>query len=135
MVDDGVLLQQDGSLLAGWSFRGPYMMSASASEMEALSARLNQVLRLGSGWMLCCDAIRTRAPGYPEEGAFPDLVMQIVDDERREQFMAEGAHFESEYFLTLTHLPARHLLDKHRSKWKAKFVAGRTSYLELKPAR
>lgn len=106
IVDDGVLLQQDGSLHAGWSFRGPDMMSASASEMEALSARLNQVLRLGSGWMLCCDAIRTRAPGYPEAGAFPDLITQIVDDERREQFMAEGAHFESEYFLTLTYLPS-----------------------------
>ena len=71
IIDDGILLQQDGSLLAGWSFRGPDMMSASASEMEALSARLNQVLRLGSGWMISCDAIRTMAPGYPERGRFP----------------------------------------------------------------
>ncbi len=105
LVDDGILLQQDGSLLAGWSFRGPDMMSASASEMEALSARLNQILRLGSGWMICCDAIRTRAPGYPPPGAFPDAITRIIDDERREQFMAEGAHFESNYFLTLTYLP------------------------------
>lgn len=105
LIDDGILLQQDGSLLAGWSFRGPDMMSASASEMEALSARLNQILRLGSGWMLCCDAIRTRAPGYPEAGAFPDSITHIIDDERREQFMAEGAHFESKYFLALTYLP------------------------------
>ncbi len=105
LVDDGILLQQDGSLLAGWSFRGPDMMSASASEMEALSARLNQILRLGSGWMICCDAIRTRAPGYPPPGAFPDAITRIIDDERREQFMAEGVHFESNYFLTLTYLP------------------------------
>jgi type IV secretion system protein VirB4 len=105
IIDDGILLQQDGSLLAGWSFRGPDMMSASASEMEALSARLNQVLRLGSSWMISCDAIRTMAPGYPERGAFPDAITRMVDDERREQFMAEGAHFESEYFLTLTYLP------------------------------
>ena len=105
LIEDGILLQQDGSLLAGWSFRGPDMMSASAAEMEALSARLNQILRLGSGWMLCCDAIRTRAPGYPDAGSFPDVITQIIDDERREQFMAEGAHFESEYFLTLSYLP------------------------------
>ena len=105
LVEDGILLQQDGSLLAGWSYRGPDMMSAAAAEMDGLSARLNQALRLGSGWMVQCDAIRSRAPGYPECGAFPDPVTRVIDDERRQQFMEEGAHFESEYFLTLTYLP------------------------------
>ncbi len=105
LIENGILLQQDGSLLTAWSFRGPDMMSASASEMSALNARLNQCLRLGSGWMVQCDAVRTRAPGYPEDGAFPDPVTKVVDVERRQQFMAEGAHFESEYFLSLTYLP------------------------------
>ncbi len=105
LVEDGILLQQDGSLLAGWSYRGPDMMSAAAAEMDALSARLNQVLRLGSGWMMQCDAIRSCAPGYPDSDAFPEPVTRVIDDERRQQFMAEGAHFESEYFLTLTYLP------------------------------
>src|SRR5215217_1698776 len=105
LIEDGILLQQDGSLLTAWSFCGPDMMSASASEMSALSARLNQCLRLGSGWMVQCDAVRTRAPGYPEDGAFPDPVTKVVDVERSQQFMAEGAHFESEYFLSLTYLP------------------------------
>ncbi len=72
LIEDGVLLQQDGSLLTGWTYRGPDMMSAAASEMDALSARLNSVLRLGSGWMIQCDAIRSMAPGYPRHGAFPD---------------------------------------------------------------
>ena len=105
LIDDGILLQQDGSLLAGWTYRGPDMMSSPPSEMDALSARLNSVLKLGSGWMLQCDAIRTEAPGYPRNGAFPDPVTQVIDDERRQQFMAEEAHYESEYFLTLTYLP------------------------------
>src|SRR6202041_3127127 len=105
LIDDGILLQQDGSVLAGWSYRGPDMMSAAAPEMDALSARLNSVLRLGSGWMVQCDAIRSRAPGYPEQGAFPDPVTRVIDDERRQQFMQEGAHYESEYFLALTYLP------------------------------
>src|ERR1039458_10301936 len=47
IIDDGILLQQDGSLLAGWTYRGPDMMSASAAEMDALSARLNSAMRLG----------------------------------------------------------------------------------------
>jgi type IV secretory pathway VirB4 component len=105
MIEDGVLLQQDGALLTVWTYHGPDMMSAAAAEMDALSARLNSVLRLGSGWMVQCDAIRSMAPGYPERGAFPDPITRTIDDERREQFMQEGAHFESEYFLTLTFLP------------------------------
>jgi type IV secretion system protein VirB4 len=105
MLDDGILLQQDGSLLAVWSFRGPDMASATHAEMAALSARLNNILRLGSGWMLQCDAIRSRTPEYPKQGAFPDIATRIIDDERRQQFTAEGMHFESEYFLCLTYLP------------------------------
>lgn len=105
LIDDGILLQQDGSLLAAWSFRGPDMASATHAEMAALSARLNGILRLGSGWMIQCDAIRSLAPDYPDQGAFSDTATRIIDDERREQFMAEGSHYESQYFLTLTYLP------------------------------
>jgi type IV secretion/conjugal transfer VirB4 family ATPase len=105
LVEEGILLQQDGSLLAAWSFRGPDMASATHAEMAALSARLNNILRLGSGWMIHCDAIRTKAPDYPSEGAFPDTITRIIDAERREQFTAQGTHFDSDYFLTLTYLP------------------------------
>ena len=105
LIEDGILLQQDGSLLAGWSYRGPDMHSATHSEMSALTMRLNSILRLGSGWMLNADLIRSRAPGYPEQGYFPQTVTRVIDDERRQQFMDEGAHYESEYFLSLTYLP------------------------------
>jgi type IV secretion system protein VirB4 len=105
LIEDGILLQQDGSLLAAWSYRGPDMHSATHAEMHALTMRLNSVLRLGSGWMLHADLIRSRAPGYPDPGAFPHAVTRVIDAERRQQFMDEGAHFESEYFLTLTYLP------------------------------
>ena len=105
LIDDGVMLLQDGALSAAWSFRGPDMASATNSEMAALSARLNFTLKLGTGWMIQCDAIRSRAPEYPDQGAFPDPITILIDRERRQQFSAEGAHFESEYFLSLTYLP------------------------------
>ncbi len=105
LIEDGILLQQDGSLLAAWSYRGPDMHSATHEEMAALTARLNSAIRLGSGWMLHSDLIRSRAPGYPEQGHFPHVVTRVIDDERRQQFMEEGAHYESEYFLALTYLP------------------------------
>jgi type IV secretion system protein VirB4 len=105
LVDDGVMLLQDGGLMAAWAFRGPDMAAATHAEMAALSARLNSTLKLGTGWMIQCDAIRSRAPEYPDLGAFPDPVTTVIDEERRQQFSAEGAHFESDYFLTLTYLP------------------------------
>jgi len=39
LIADGILLQQDGSLLTGWSYRGPDMMSAAPAEMDALRRR------------------------------------------------------------------------------------------------
>jgi type IV secretion system protein VirB4 len=39
-------------------------------------------------------------------------VTRVIDDERRQQFMDEGAHFESDYFLTLTYLPPIELEEK-----------------------
>lgn len=114
MVDDGVLLLQDGALMAGWSFRGPDMGSATHNEMAALSARLNGILRLGSGWLIACDAIRSNSPEYPNGASFPDPITRLVDLERAQQFRTEDAHFESEYFLTLTYLPPEETEEKIR---------------------
>jgi type IV secretion system protein TrbE len=105
MVDDGILLLQDGALLCAWSYRGPDLETATHEEMASISARLNGILKLGSGWMIHCDAIRSFAPDYPDEGFFPDPVTRLIDIERRQQFSMEGTHFESEYFLALTYLP------------------------------
>jgi type IV secretion system protein TrbE len=105
MIDNGILLNQDGSLMSAWSYRGPDLAAATHEEMASISARLNGILKLGSGWMIHCDAIRSFAPDYPEEGAFPDPVTRLIDMERRQQFTVEGTHFESEYFMTLTYLP------------------------------
>lgn len=105
LVDDGVMLLQDGALMAAWRYRGPDMASATHGEMAALSARLNGLLKLGSGWMVQCDAIRSLAPRYPTRGAFPDPLTAVIDDERRQQFLREGMHYESEYSLALTYLP------------------------------
>src|SRR5260370_18630481 len=105
LIEDGILLLQDGGLLAGWKFRGPDLGSATNGEMAALSGPLGELLRLGGGWMVQCDSVRAPAPGYPENQEFPDSVTKIIDDERREQFMSEGMHFDSDYYLSLTYLP------------------------------
>ena len=51
LIDDGLVLCKDGSLLAGFLFRGPDQESATAEERNYLTARVNAALsRLGSGF-------------------------------------------------------------------------------------
>ena len=100
VVDDGVVLNKDGSLTAAWSYRGEDLDSASVPELSALSARINAAFaRRGSGWMLHVDALRSEARGYPDVGAFPDRTTLLIDRERRAAYEAEGAHYESRYVL------------------------------------
>ena len=46
MIDDGILLLQDGALMATWRYAGPDLGSATHEEMAALADRLNSVLKL-----------------------------------------------------------------------------------------
>lgn len=106
LVDEGVCLLKDGAFLAAWTYAGPDMDSASHEELAVLSSQVNAALaRLGNGWMLHLDAVRQPSVGYPENGAFPDPTTRLIDDERRGQYTAEGAHYESQYFLSLTYRP------------------------------
>jgi type IV secretion system protein VirB4 len=105
LVAPGVVLNKDGSFQRSARFRGLDLDSATASELGAAAARLNNVLRrLGSGWALFAEAQREPAETYPES-CFPDPLSQLVDEERRAAFEAAGAHFESRYVLTFVHLP------------------------------
>lgn len=106
LVADGVLLSRDGAMSATWRFRGPDMASETNDYMAVMSSRANQVLRdLDNGWMLQADAIRSASPGYCSPGSFPDTTTRVIDEERRQQFMREGQHFETEHYLTATYLP------------------------------
>ena len=103
---EGVCLLKDGAFLAAWAYAGPDLESASHEELAVLSSQVNAALaRLGNGWMLHVDALRRPSIGYPEGGAFPDPTTRLLDAERRAQYTAEGAHYESRYLLALTYRP------------------------------
>ncbi len=105
LVAEGVVLNKDSSFQRTARFRGPDLDSATPAELVAVTARLNNVLRrLGSGWAVFVEAQRVPALSYPVSD-FPDVVSELVDVERREQFREEGAHFESFYYLTLLWMP------------------------------
>ncbi|MGJ4932398.1 conjugal transfer protein TrbE [Bradyrhizobium sp. HKCCYLS2038] len=107
LVDEGVVLNKDGSLQRTARFRGPDLESSVASELVAVAARLNNALRrLGSGWAIFVEAQRHSAGAYPP-CMFPDAASALVDAERKAQFEEEGAHYESSYYLTFLFLPPR----------------------------
>jgi len=105
LVDEGIVLNKDGSFQRTAKFRGPDLDSAVPAELVGVAGRLNNALRrLGSGWAVFVEAQRHPASQYPQ-GNFPDVASALVDVERRAEFEQEGAHYESNYFLTFLYLP------------------------------
>src|SRR5450432_1092688 len=91
LVDEGVVLNKDGSFQRTARFRGPDLDSATPSELVATTARINNALkRLGSGWALFVEAERRPASGYPPS-AFPDPLSWLIEEERRAAFEAAGS--------------------------------------------
>ncbi|NQY75144.1 MAG: DUF87 domain-containing protein [Candidatus Margulisbacteria bacterium] len=108
LIEDGIVLNKDGSLLAGWFFRGDDLSSSTNEERNTVSQRINHVFsRLDTGWMSHIDVVRIPTREYPhaDDSSFPDPITKLIDNERRAQFESEGIHFESIYVLTLTYLP------------------------------
>ncbi len=108
LFEDGIVQCKDGSFLAGWYFQGPDIQSSTHAERDWLAGRINAALaRLGAGWATWTEAVRTPAAAYPppELSHFPDPVSRLVDEERRRQFMREGAHFESRTTLLVQYTP------------------------------
>jgi type IV secretion system protein VirB4 len=113
LVGDGVVLQKDGSLLAGFAYSGPDVSAATAAELDALTQHVNDAfLPFADDWMLHIDAIRRPAVAYPA-GVFPDAVSRLIDDERRAAYrVTEQGQFETSYALVITHLPPAELYSR-----------------------
>jgi len=107
LIAPGVILCKDGSLMAGWKVRGKDTASSTYGEMALISSRVNEALKdLGNGWMLNMNAIREQSRAYPPKssGHFPDLITQIIDDERRAFFGADWC-FSTTAVLILSYKP------------------------------
>ncbi len=108
VVEEGVIVGKNGSLMAAWIFRGEDTASSTDTERERVSFRINQALsRLGNGWMIHVDAVRKPAQGYSDKAVsnYPDPVTAAIDAERREVFEKLGTLYESCFIVTLTYLP------------------------------
>lgn len=107
LIEPGIILQKDGSFLAAWEIRGQDTASSTPEELAYVSEQFsNAVRRMGTGWMLHIDAVRSteRAYSEPELSHFPDPISKMLDQKRRE-FFGEGVCYTTSVYLTVTYLP------------------------------
>ena len=105
---DGMVLNKDGSLLAGWFYEGLDLDASPDTRLNWVSERANDALaRFGGGWAVWVEAVRMPAPTYfdRKQSHFPDPVSALIDDERRAHFTAAGRHYETEYVLLVHYTP------------------------------
>jgi len=108
VIEPGIVKGKDGSLIAGWYYRGLDHGSLTHDELNAISARVNDKIKsLDTGWCLQTDSIRVDATHYPHpsELFFPDPVTRLIDAERRKQYETSQHHYETIHIITLTYLP------------------------------
>ncbi|WP_205182805.1 hypothetical protein [Burkholderia sp. LMG 13014] len=111
IIAPGIVLGKGGELMASYLLEGRDAESMSGRELDQISKRVNSALkRLKPGWMIHCNAFRFESSGYSDEGFFPDPVTRLIDEERRQQYYAEGLHYEGQVVLTFTWLPP-HMLE------------------------
>jgi type IV secretion system protein VirB4 len=107
VIDDGVVLTKDGSLIGAFLVEGIDSSSLTDDDKEVASFRMNQALMLGAGWTMHCDASRAEAPSYipREASAFTSEVAAALDEERRRHFESLGTLYEGETVISFTYTP------------------------------
>jgi len=115
LIEDGIILNKDGSFMAGFAIKGPDVRNATDADRNYTATQINRTLaRFGNGYMIHVDAVRQRSDRYPERARsyFKDDVTKLIDEERRTAFEKHSSHFETETFVVLTYTPPK--LDDNR---------------------
>lgn len=118
-IEDGIVLNKNGSLTASWLYAAPDSGGLSDSEINESAAQTNAALKdLRNGWMLQTDLVRRPAAGYTSRADchFPDIVCASIDEERRRLFERRGAVYQGYTVLTLSYLPSKDIT-KHFLRW------------------
>jgi type IV secretion system protein TrbE len=105
LADDGVLLLSTNVLVAAWEFWGPDMDALPIEECWQIAKRMSSKLRMGKGWTIHCDLIRSQKSEYSPSADWPDAVSHMIDHERRNRYMLadESGTRLSRYFMAVSY--------------------------------
>ena len=104
---NAAVLNKDGSLTAAFHLTGPDRASSIPEELAFLSDHTSRALSGFPNWTFHCDAIREAALDYPGPGAYPDPVTALLDEVRRQSYLARGQQYHSRVVLSVTYRPPR----------------------------
>ncbi|EAL4073090.1 conjugal transfer protein TrbE [Campylobacter jejuni] len=112
-IDEGILLNKDGSLTAGFYYRAGDISSMTISERNTLSARINAILNtLGNGWAVHIDCSRIKTENYIDgETFYKSNIAKILENERKHYF-ENVEHFENLFTMIFTYLPPHKNISK-----------------------
>ncbi|QMS61988.1 conjugal transfer protein TrbE (plasmid) [Campylobacter fetus] len=105
-INNGILLNKDGSLTAGFFYRAGDISSMTLNERNYLSSRINNILsRLGNGWAVHIDCSRIKTENYLSGSTYyKNTIAQILENERKYYFNNKE-HYENIFTLIFTYLP------------------------------
>ncbi|MCA9408832.1 MAG: hypothetical protein KC733_09090, partial [Candidatus Omnitrophica bacterium] len=120
-VEDGIVLNSDGSLMRSMYYYCPDLDSAIDIQRHSLSVRINNIInRLGTGWMVNVDMIRVPVREYLLTEYYRNTTLRFFEGQRIERFIKTNQYFETVYALTLTFKPS--IIQD--SVFKALFIEG-----------
>lgn len=108
LIDEGVILQTDGSYLSAFWYRGGDLETSTDSELNILSAQLNEAFNLlESGWLFHIDTIRYPADEYTKttDCCYVNQLASMIDEERRCLYQSADKHYENAYAISFTYRP------------------------------
>ena len=108
IIEDRIILLKNGSLLTSLMYVGGDL---STLDNQGLSNATNlissAIAKLGSGWSINFDTIRTEALSYSNRSSsfFPNEVAFAIDEERRTLFNSKGVMYKSVNIISITYAP------------------------------
>lgn len=101
IVEPGVVVNKDGSLLSVFQFRGSDLDSEIKEQLAALTVQMNHIFLLfGTGWVFYFEAQRKPSTAYEPDVFFPEETTKAIDEERKALF-SSGTYYESDYYASV----------------------------------
>lgn len=115
-VDDGIILNKDGSFSSSFWYSGTDIDSTTDNELAFLNTNVfnSAFAKLGDGWAMHLDLIRKESTGYinDEDCFYSDPTSFMIDYERRHVYNKQNTHYENEFVITFTYLPPSDVTSK-----------------------
>ena len=105
-IEEGVILNSDGSLMKSFYYYCPDLESEIDIQKHSLSVQINNIFtRLTTGWTLNVDMIRVPVKQYLLNDYYEHPVLRFFEKQRIRNFLKINRYFETIYAMTFTYKP------------------------------